>query len=238
MDNFIKLSFLILILALASSCNNKKETQMTNIHNDTTWYHIPVARIIYPFDSLYHYDSEYEKRDFLILQVDTEIKFKIAEREPYPDTTFLKCPTLSTENSYSNHILIEDYLTSIIYFKDPEEDMTYCEQIIGSLYENVMEIIKLNQNTPLIYPLDGRSENTQFRGYILSKDNYPSYARPYDFESLEKNADVAYLRTYSSKLRLNEETKKNTNILLVGLSRSFELNPDVIKVVELPLSEK
>jgi hypothetical protein len=49
---------------------------------------------------------------------------------------------------------------------------------------------------------------------------------------------VAYLRTYSSKLRLNEETKKNSNVLLVGLSRSFELNPDVIKVVDLPLSEK
>ena len=238
MDNFIKSSFLILILALASSCNNKKETQMTNKHNDTTWYHIPVARIIYPFDSLYNYDSEYEKRDFLILQVEKDIKFKISEREPYPDTTFLKCPTLSPENSYSNHILIEDYLTSIIYFKDPEEDIKHGEKTIEALYNELMEIIKLNQNTPLIYPLNGRRENTQFRGYILSKDKYSSYARPYDFESLEKNADVAYLRTYSSKLRINEEIKKNSNVLLVGLSRSFELNPDIIKVVDLPLNEK
>lgn len=189
MDNFIKSSFLILILALASSCNNKKETKMTNKHNDTTWYHIPVARIIYPFDSLYNYDTEFEKREFLILQV-YPVRSKIAEREPYPDTTFLKCPTLSPENSYSNHILIEDYLTSIIYFKAPNEDIKDCERIIGALYEDFMEIIKLNQNTEVIYPLNGRRENTNFRGYILPKDQYSSYARPYDFESLRVYAQL------------------------------------------------
>lgn len=229
----LKKAFFIIALFSLFACGHNKPTKMRNKYNDTTWFTIPVAKVIYPFDSLYKYDSENEKTEFLIFQINRENK--CIEPLPIHDDVYRKCPTLNEENSYSTHIS-KDYITHILCFAESERDFPICELAIKELSGELNVLKKSFYGQYQLYPLLGKNENTIFRGYILAQESYEKYAEKFNLKEFKK--DLYYnSRGLGSELLVDSLNYSIHNIMLLGLSRSFELNPDVLKVVDLPLIE-
>ena len=230
----IILLFVILVASVISCKNSPLGTQRKTRKADTAYYIIPVAKIIFPFDSIYRFDSDDEMKDFLLFQIALENKCR--EVGGLVIDKYTKCPTLTEKNRYSNHILFEDYLTHIICFANEENEAQYCEKVITELYHLMRKMSSAYIYQAKAYPLFGRNENTKIKGYILPQKAYPKYADKFDYNFFLDR--LCYDRLDHSKASVDSLTYLEEKILLLGLSKNLENNPDVLKVVSFSTDEK
>jgi len=238
--------FLLTLIALVFliSCNSgqkeKEITEMTNKYNDTTWYNIPVAKVIYPFDSVYKYESEDEKTEFLLFQFSLEDY--LSALADYSNSKYLKCPNLSTEitadnlaseNSVVSHAMNKNYMSTILFFIKEGGDLEECRKAMKNLRNEILHESLSDMDRVHLAPLLFNGDKTKFIGYILPENSYYKYAKEFNWENLKNEIRSTYFKIDYSKFQKDINIIDNRDVVLLGLSRSFELNPDVLEVVDL-----
>ena len=240
--NRIKLIIMTLMMSsLMLSCNQNKNSSMTdNNSKDTTWYNIPTAKIIYPFDRIYKFNSEEEKQQFLIFQFSLE-DYLIELANPN-NQKYVKCPTLNTEITVENlasentavgHAMYDNYISTMLFFVEEGKNYDEIKSVMKELKMQFLRIQTSEFDRVHLAPLLFNGAETRFIGYILPKSSFGKYASIFNWENLKSEIRSTYISLDISKFQKDLDLTDNENVVILGLTRSFELNPDVIEVVDL-----
>ena len=212
-SNFIKKLFFLIFTASLITCKNNQSARNEGSNAETVYSFIPVAKIIYPFTAVLNNPYGIDSKDFLVDQILAENKLTIKE-----------------QNRYSDSVLFNEFETHIVCFANNESEIRHCEETIKELHTHFRKMSFFSYYRALTFPMLCGNENTVVKGYVLPRKVYERYAEKVNCGIFLRKLNVNYCFNIS---KIPSDSLMIKNTILLGLSKNFENNPDLLRIVKL-----